>query len=693
MAFSSSALAARPFAVAAPGTYSCKAATAANQVKPPPPLWETTGKLPTAEETAAAEATKPLCPAGEAPSAVASTHEATADRIAEPEWATTTTTTTTTAASASRGVTPPADPYGGENCNGVSCYWYVDNYRNRKVIGMEYATTISEPHVSSFSGAHSIDQLALEQGEALDTVEAGWDVDPGMWTANPSKPHFFVFINKDKYEGECETSGKCYDDEAYWTPLEGVKITMGEALEPSSAKFDIGAENFEGNWWIWAGKEWIGYVSGSFWGGKFTKAERASNYGEVNDNEAAPTTAMGDGQFGASVGATMMTAPVLILSHTEEETTGMNTFVTNSELYSLGDINKEKTSWHFGGPGLDPPAPPKSSTWAVENTESTNMNVFYENTSRQLANEYWTEGWSSQTLTGGISGIPTAIENLAANNMNVFYGNESGQLVDEYWVAESGGNGWSSQTLATGVSGTQTATVNTEDNNINVFYKNTSGQLANEYWTPSGGWVNQVLTSGVSGTPVAVENVASNNMNVFYKNTSGQLADEYWTPSGGWANQVLASGISGTPVAIENKEGNNMNVFYENTSGQLADEYWVNGGAGNGWSNQTLASGISGTPTAVENSPGTNMNVFYKNASGQLVDEYWINGAPGNGWASQTLTEGGVSGTPGAIENGPSTNMNVFYRNMSNQLVNEYWVAGSGGNGWSNQVLASGMAE
>lgn len=132
-----SALAVRPLAVATSGSYSCRAATAANKVQEPPPLWETTGKLPTAEETAAAEATKPLCPAGEVPSGVASTHEAMADRTPELEL----TATAAARPSASPDVTPPVNPYGGEYCNGAKCYWYVDNYRDRKVIGMECGTT------------------------------------------------------------------------------------------------------------------------------------------------------------------------------------------------------------------------------------------------------------------------------------------------------------------------------------------------------------------------------------------------------------------------------------------------------------------------------------------------------------------------------------------------------------------------
>jgi hypothetical protein len=95
-------------------------------------------------------------------------------------------------------VMPPA--YGGIGCEDGGCYWYDENEMQKTAIGMEYSTNISEPHVSSFSGAHSIDQLAVGAGPGLNTytMEAGFDVDPGFGWSSPANPHFFMFVNKDQ---------------------------------------------------------------------------------------------------------------------------------------------------------------------------------------------------------------------------------------------------------------------------------------------------------------------------------------------------------------------------------------------------------------------------------------------------------------------------------------------------------------
>jgi hypothetical protein len=77
------------------------------------------------------------------------------------------------------------------------------------------------------------------------------------------------------------------------------------------------------------------------------------------------------------------------------------------------------------------------------------MNVFYQNTSGQLMNEYWTpeNGWRNQSLPGSstITGVPTALENPSGTNMNVFYKTEGGQLFNEYWTPTGG---WGGQALA-----------------------------------------------------------------------------------------------------------------------------------------------------------------------------------------------------------------------------------------------------
>src|ERR1700733_7624540 len=199
-----SASAAPSPAFATPGTFSCEAATAANRIAPPPPLWKLSeklhlGKAPNAQEAATANAITPPCPAGQVPSSIA-------HGVATPDLTPTQASAATEqpGATSGQGATsdpqtmPPAD--GGENCQSGGCYWYSNNEVSKTAIGMEYETNISQPHVSGFSGAHSIDQLAIagggvnSEGSPHYTIEAGWDVDPTAGWGSPEKPHFFFFF-------------------------------------------------------------------------------------------------------------------------------------------------------------------------------------------------------------------------------------------------------------------------------------------------------------------------------------------------------------------------------------------------------------------------------------------------------------------------------------------------------------------
>jgi hypothetical protein len=56
-------------------------------------------------------------------------------------------------------------------------YFYAGDYWEEGSIGMQFGGQVSQPTVSTFTEAHSIDQLAEESdGEAIDTMEEGWIV-------------------------------------------------------------------------------------------------------------------------------------------------------------------------------------------------------------------------------------------------------------------------------------------------------------------------------------------------------------------------------------------------------------------------------------------------------------------------------------------------------------------------------------
>jgi hypothetical protein len=139
---------------------------------------------------------------------------------------------------------------------------------------------------------------------------------------------------------------------------------------------------------------------------------------------------------------------------------------------------------------------------AIENVAGTNMNILYKNASGQLADEYWVNGsggpnggWWNAVLASGIAGTPTAIENTSETNINVFYKNTSSQLADEYLTD----SGWANAVLQSGIAGTPAAIENGTETNINVLYRNTSDQLADEYLAGGNPWANEVLTGGMVG--------------------------------------------------------------------------------------------------------------------------------------------------------------------------------------------------
>jgi hypothetical protein len=181
----------------------------------------------------------------------------------------------------------------------------------------------------------------------------GWIVAPGLFPEDsPTSPHLFTYVNKDGYKSNGAEGGDCYD--CHFVPKYETKVIPGEVLSTTTYNMSMGVQYRNGNWWIWFGDQWIGYINGDFWEGKYTSGQLETDYGEVDDNPKEPTSQMGNGDFGSNSQATTMTAPILFLSLNQYETTGLHNPPANEETpqdYSIGDINSGRTLWHFGGPG------------------------------------------------------------------------------------------------------------------------------------------------------------------------------------------------------------------------------------------------------------------------------------------------------------------------------------------------------
>jgi DNA-binding beta-propeller fold protein YncE len=256
--------------------------------------------------------------------------------------------------------------YKGELCTlGGGCYWYAENGIPKEALGVFYETTVAEPKVSSFPGAHSIDQFFLGAGAEgrQYTFEGGSDVDPGMWAANePTKPHLFVFANWNKYEGEC-----CEYEPTSFVPVEGAPYVPGSVLPKGIMKFDAEFENEK--WWIGIGATWLGYLPESTWrGATFVKATKAATYGEVFDNET-PTSQMGTGRLGGENGAATMSEAIVRVPFGYETVGLEHPFTNNAALYSLG--TPFNGFWGFGGPGVPDPPPSVVTEAASEQTTTS----------------------------------------------------------------------------------------------------------------------------------------------------------------------------------------------------------------------------------------------------------------------------------------------------------------------------------
>jgi hypothetical protein len=318
---------------APPASYKCRAATAENKIEAPAPPWEVSGKMPTAQEEALVNSAPQLCPSGQ---------------VAEPITTGTATAPRIPGVSATGQILPDV---AAEGTN----YFYTGDDWQKKTVGMEFGEEIAQPKVSSFANAHSLGQLAVANNpETVEkTVEMGWTVAPSLFSEDdPTSPHLFTYVNKDDYKSNGEAGGDCYD--CHFVPRYEAKIVPGEVLGTTTYNLSMAVQYKNGNWWVWLGDQWIGYLNGDFWEGKYTSGQLETVYGEVYDNSSEPTSQMGNGNFGSSSLATTMTAPILFLSLNQYETTGLHKPPANEptpQYYSIGDISPGRTIWHFGGPG------------------------------------------------------------------------------------------------------------------------------------------------------------------------------------------------------------------------------------------------------------------------------------------------------------------------------------------------------
>jgi hypothetical protein len=231
------------------------------------------------------------------------------------------------------------------------------------------------------SGETSIAQTAVIRGNPMQAIEAG-KIESSPLNGD-DLPHFFTYFR---------TNGQASGDwvGGYNTQVKGwIQVSSSVAPGMSLASWDstVGGNQYSldlevrlwnGNWWIRAAGEWVGYYPLCNGGGGFSpcsgatlfsetgirdKADRLDWYGEVFDSSApTPTTTdMGSGRFASEAWA--KSAYFRNLTFYWQSATywwwdsGAPT-ATDSACYSVsGPFFSQADAWHnwfyYGGPGKD----------------------------------------------------------------------------------------------------------------------------------------------------------------------------------------------------------------------------------------------------------------------------------------------------------------------------------------------------
>jgi hypothetical protein len=336
-------------AQALPAGVHCVAATAANEVTPPPPLWELK------HEPQPAHLPPPLCPAHQVPTSApgaAGTPSAVAPIVAEPKGLREPVALEPLATLAPLGTLGPrraAEPPKPREGYPSAPYYYAGDgwYTTETYTGNSVAIEVTNPKVSETPGVHSLGQLAAaKEGNVEKTVETGWHRDPAFGGGS----RYFTYINKDKYKSNGEPGGDCYNCA---TAVTGAAYTQNQELTVGHT-YQFSAAYFSGDWWFGVGSGWVAYEPGSFWSGTFTTSTYNIWFGEVDD-KTGPNSQMGTGTIGTKTGSAIMNNPyvygkkgelILTAGHANQE---KDPYPSDLPAYDVGLYSANEREWHWGG--------------------------------------------------------------------------------------------------------------------------------------------------------------------------------------------------------------------------------------------------------------------------------------------------------------------------------------------------------
>lgn len=329
-------------AQALPSGVHCVSATAANELTPPPPLWEQK------HEPRPKNLPKPLCPAGSVPTTVPGASGSTSVTAAPPVTASPKQTADIEPLTAGLPPTSQIEPPKEVTGYPTAPYYYAgDGYLTPEPwYGVSFGIQVGNPTLSGSSGGHSLGQVTAATPSIEYTAEFGWHRDEGFGAGS----RLFTYINKDHYKTNGEPGGDCYN---CITPQVGAPYTQNQELTVGTT-YQFTVEYTGGSWWFAVGPSWIGHENGSFWGGKFTSSTWLTVHGEVYDS-SGPKTQMGNGTIGTAPGSLVMNNPYLYKEKGELFTTKghankeKDPYPNDVPGYNVGRYSTNEREWHYGG--------------------------------------------------------------------------------------------------------------------------------------------------------------------------------------------------------------------------------------------------------------------------------------------------------------------------------------------------------
>jgi len=235
----------------------------------------------------------------------------------------------------------------------VACYYWASVAEQRVVDGAGMTLAIESPAVDSggATNGHSIGQIAVSgpgySGVSLDDVEMGFSVSRGQW--GNSNPHLFVY----HFIGEEPT---CYDS-CDWNQYSSTYYPGMDLSPLLGERVYIGWVHYQGAWWAWFNRQWMGYINDSAWANAFTQAVVVQWYGEVAEiGSDPPYTQMGNGQFAENTTSASMTTlcdvdiDVWVCGYGKLRT---STLSSQPEYYDI--LNTRIGGVRYGGPGASTP--------------------------------------------------------------------------------------------------------------------------------------------------------------------------------------------------------------------------------------------------------------------------------------------------------------------------------------------------